>query len=409
MKFRKLNISEISGDSNTIFSEGTLFLTPTNELKIGDGVTEGGKQFTVGGSGTAPRVIYPTSGTGTNGIVFPKDPNGGSGDTASIKYYPVEGEQMVLHINVENDESDEILIDASGSVNLQSNDKLWSFDRDGNLTLPANGDILDSEGNSVLGGGANTGDITFDGISIIGGGTGSGDGSENGTIELVPDSSLKNNDQYIIIDPTIGEPPHIHIRAGGTQDDSNAVLFLGGENSHVKIGEGSNPPVTIASNNNNFIFSTDGFLIFPDGGSMKYGNSVPVSSVGAPGDVEGTIVIASGYIYYCTENYVSHDSTITIDSGGAWGGIAGGLTSIPFSSTERVPEIGWTISGPQNDPPGSIGPLTITSVTPLGGDRYDLGFSNTVMNISNGFVWTLTDDDPPKQIWKRIQWSGDTW
>ena len=92
----------------------------------------------------------------------------------------------------------------------------------------------------------------------------SGDGNGYNTLQLHPDSSRSGYDQYIIIDPTSGEPPHIHIRAGGTQDSSGAVLFLGGENSHVKVGAGANPPITIASNNNNFIFNSDGSLIFPD-------------------------------------------------------------------------------------------------------------------------------------------------
>jgi hypothetical protein len=83
------------------------------------------------------------------------------------------------------------------------------------------------------GGGADTGDITFDGVKIIGAGDASGDGNGYGTMELVPDADLYDNDQYLIIDPTA--PNHIHIRAGGTQDDSDAELFLGGENTYVRI------------------------------------------------------------------------------------------------------------------------------------------------------------------------------
>lgn len=79
----------------------------------------------------------------------------------------------------------------------------------------------------------NHGDITFDGVKIVGGGTASGDGYNNGTIQLVPDSDLYANDQYLIIDPTA--PNHIHIRAGGTQDDSHADLILGGERNNVYI------------------------------------------------------------------------------------------------------------------------------------------------------------------------------
>jgi hypothetical protein len=88
---------------------------------------------------------------------------------------------------------------------------------------------------SGAGGNANTGDITFSGIEIIGAGTGSGDGNNYGTIELVPDLDLYGEDQYLVIDPT--NPDHIHIRAGGTQDESNGKLILGGERNHVYIDD----------------------------------------------------------------------------------------------------------------------------------------------------------------------------
>jgi hypothetical protein len=88
-------------------------------------------------------------------------------------------------------------------------------------------------------GSSNTGNITFDGVKIIGAGTASGDGNGYATLELVPDNSLYENDQYLVIDPTEGEPPHIHIRAGGIQDDSAAVLILGGERNNVRVYDGT--------------------------------------------------------------------------------------------------------------------------------------------------------------------------
>ena len=103
-------------------------------------------------------------------------------------------------------------------------------------TIPADvSELTDTTG--LLGGGgtANTGDVTFDGVKVIGAGTASGDGGGYSTLELVPDNNLYGNDQYLIVDPT--GPNHIHIRAGGTQDQSNAQLFLGGENTHVTVND----------------------------------------------------------------------------------------------------------------------------------------------------------------------------
>lgn len=93
------------------------------------------------------------------------------------------------------------------------------------------------------GGNANTGSITFEGNMIIGAGEDSGDGNGYNTIRLVPDYSLGENSQYIVIDPTA--PNHIHIRAGGEQDNSPALLILGGEKNNVSIED--NNGVTISN------------------------------------------------------------------------------------------------------------------------------------------------------------------
>jgi hypothetical protein len=112
------------------------------------------------------------------------------------------------------------------------------------------------------GGAANTGDITFDGIQIIG----------DGTIELVPDSSL-NSDQYLIIDPTA--PDHIHIRAGGAIDASTADIIIGGENTNLLVsdsGEYVDVRTTFgsgsASYTNLWRFDSSGYLTGPAMGGL---------------------------------------------------------------------------------------------------------------------------------------------
>jgi hypothetical protein len=67
----------------------------------------------------------------------------------------------------------------------------------------------------------------------------SGDGNNRDTIKLIPDASLSDytgNDQYLIIDPTGG---NIHIRAGGTIDNSDADLYLGGKQTFVRVSDDS--------------------------------------------------------------------------------------------------------------------------------------------------------------------------
>jgi hypothetical protein len=123
----------------------------------------------------------------------------------------------------------------------------------------------------VSGSTADTGQITFLGVYIIGAGGGSGDGAGNGTIKLMPDEDLVqqqyHEDQYIIIDPT--GPNHIHIRAGGNQDASTAELIFGGERNKVLVSDSerlvlvSTRPPGEEEYENQWIFGSDGILIGP--------------------------------------------------------------------------------------------------------------------------------------------------
>ena len=83
----------------------------------------------------------------------------------------------------------------------------------------------------------------------------SGDGYDLSTIQIVPDTSI-DTDQYVIIDPT--SPNHIHLRAGGVQNNSSAHIFLGGERNNIEV---SDPDRTVK-------ISTK-----PDGIENTYGNS----------------------------------------------------------------------------------------------------------------------------------------
>lgn len=151
----------------------------------------------------------------------------------------------------------------------------------------------------------------------------SGDGNGFSTIKLIPDIGLYDagSDQYIIVDPTF--PNHIHLRAGGAQDASVSDLFLGSENTHVKVSDqqgsvsisasgpsGASGPVGPFEWN----FGLDGGLQFPDT-TMQYTawgggrlTSEPSTSIGATGDITGDLYFSSSFIYYCTQNYNGVDN-----------------------------------------------------------------------------------------------------
>jgi hypothetical protein len=190
---------------------------------------------------------------------------------------------------------------------------------DNNLYIAkANGGLADPVGNSAEwdifstntgGGTANIGDITFDGVKIIGAGTASGDGSNRGTIDLVPDADLLTNqyheDQYLIIDPTA--PNHIHIRGGGTQDESTADLFVGGERNHVRVSDGgrsvsiSSKPATVINtytndnpiSNTYFITSNSANVYVGDTLFYPGGDIVTIDSITQDSPSAGLITITA--------------------------------------------------------------------------------------------------------------------
>jgi hypothetical protein len=121
---------------------------------------------------------------------------------------------------------DNIFVQADDEVNLRSQGSTtistnyvdqgdgqydWQFGTQGYLTLPGGGEIINWPDSS-------------------------GDGSGYSTIQLDPDNTLET-DQYIIIDPTA--PDHIHVRAGGTPDNSYSDLFLGAELNNVQVSDQS--------------------------------------------------------------------------------------------------------------------------------------------------------------------------
>jgi hypothetical protein len=124
--------------------------------------------------------------------------------------------------------------------------------------------------------------------TFFGGDADSSDGLNLDTIKLVPDEELRRNgsDQYLVIEPTTGEPGHIHIRAGGTIDSSTADLFIGGELNHVRVSD-TNNHVKITTD-----FGVDGQTrtwTFDNNGKIQ----LPGSSNGVIGEDEPGLVIYS--------------------------------------------------------------------------------------------------------------------
>lgn len=124
----------------------------------------------------------------------------------------------------------------------------------------------------------------------------------NGNVEgysvlrIIPDTVSFATDQYIIIDPGVS-PNHVHLRAGGSMDESSALLTLGGDASYFRLDSGPNPEAYVASNNKIWTFNQSGGLGFPDSTTQT------TAWTGIPGpyadDTEAaTNLVAIGNPYY---------------------------------------------------------------------------------------------------------------
>lgn len=103
----------------------------------------------------------------------------------------------------------------------------------------------------------------------------SGDGLGLDTIKLIPDATL-GSEQYLIVDPTA--PNHIHLRAGGTIDNSSAELFIGGEKNHLKISDTFDNVVISADDTaggtKQWTYASSGDLTLPSNGQILSDNVV---------------------------------------------------------------------------------------------------------------------------------------
>ncbi len=89
----------------------------------------------VDGDMQVANAIKPSSGVGNNGIIFPKDPGGGSGDSAWLKYYANIGEACNLEIGTSNDANDNIVLMASGNVGIGTKTPADKLDVNGNMRV----------------------------------------------------------------------------------------------------------------------------------------------------------------------------------------------------------------------------------------------------------------------------------
>ena len=189
----------------------------------------------------------------------------------------------------------------------------------------------------------------------------SGDGYGYSTIQINPDTTTNDN-RYIIIDPTA--PNHIHIRAGGTQDESSADLFLGGERNNVLVsdsergvGISARPSQIIntylnTNTENSTQLITDSTADIQTGYTVNVGGTDYIVDTVTPID-EGTIAVtASGAVF---TNRTSYTFTFEPEYNNQWAFAPDGTLYGPAMGMVKVSGI----YGQDVDPLLILGPALV--------------------------------------------------
>jgi hypothetical protein len=254
-------------------------------------------------------------------------------------------------------------------ADISGNNWSWTFGADSVLTAPGN---------------IRMGNVSASAVSQINTvANSSGDGNGYTTLELIPDENLTGTDQYVILDPTA--PGHIHIRAGGTQDNSSADLFLGGENSYVKLPAGQDPNVQIAANTHVWTFGSAG----------AYGElTLPVGE-GAIRTIDDTLALVSL-------------NTTTGNANSIYLGSSGGLGFYDQEIGGNWLEIFRSGAEPEIRVPVGRGNLNIQ--TAEGGNVYNWTFDNTGnLTVPGNITATRLKSDANLVIQSNVAGTARTW
>lgn len=146
-KLRKLNVSEVEGNENSIFPPGTVWIDSQNSLRISDGETEGGNpavsagadlgNLKITGSVLGTKDNPDTGGWGGYNIYL--DPGQESSAYIFIPGLTGQTEGAALQINNTGDASSIVQVFGRGGVQVVTNtgetEKVFSFNDDGSLTF----------------------------------------------------------------------------------------------------------------------------------------------------------------------------------------------------------------------------------------------------------------------------------
>lgn len=100
--------SNDADDDILLNAAGGVTVGGSGSLTVTNLVVSGSCVGCIPAQGAGYRPVFASAGTGDNGIVWPNDAFGGSGDDAWVRYFSRGGESAMLQIGVANDADDEV-------------------------------------------------------------------------------------------------------------------------------------------------------------------------------------------------------------------------------------------------------------------------------------------------------------
>ena len=371
--------------------------------------------------------------------------------------------EMTIESGAESDlnvrAGDQLWLTAGNDVILQADDTVQVRSLDGVEILSNYVDMGDAEHRWQFTQGAEL--ILPGGGVIVNAPESSSDGGLLSTLLLVPDGTNETN-QFVVLDPT--GPNHIHIRAGGTIDESTAELILGGERNKVVVSDsyksvGITTAATITNTYVNANEASNADLLVPDTSDILLGDNIVIAGIGHPvtyfspdpNNTGFSIVRATGVTFVAGDLYTfvreePYENYWSFNSNGVFSGPAMGGVKVPaIANTGPDDDLYIYVNGANADlrlqsdqdinlytEYGDIllsadGGAYIGSASPeneiaTAGDiayrRVDVP-SSSIGQLSD-VAGLVADDasyhyyctgayDGDTHIWKRIAWSNDTW